>query len=141
MSIEDVARRLKEDRLAAQRELLRSKITKAFDAVRVTPVAEPMPKTEPEILCELIIEAPAAPPRPPSRSLTDVAAPLLARLANTSMMRRRPNRDVWTIEDLPTEAPEELFRSALSSLGYAEIDARRTSKTEETVSKKGWWQK
>jgi hypothetical protein len=140
MSIEDVLRRLQEDKLIAERECRQSRISRAFESAR-QPVETPSTKVEAEIVCEMIVEGAVAAARPPLSPLVDRASPLLEKLAKTPMLRRRPDRNVWTIDDELAETPEELFRSALSSLGYAETDAGRTPMTEEIVSKKGWWRK
>jgi hypothetical protein len=136
--IDEVLKNLAEDRRALERERLRARIQEAFDAVRVAPLAEPpTTKTEPAILCEMIVEAPAAPPRRPSRPLVDVAAPLLARLASTPMLRRRPDKAVWDIDTVPTETPEQLFGDALASLGFAPaLPAEQTVVQQKSIWKR-----
>jgi hypothetical protein len=134
--MDEVLKNLAEDRRALERERLRARIQEAFDAVRVAPLAEP-PTTEPVILCEMIVEAPAVPPRRPSRPLVDVAAPLLARLACTPMLRRRPDKAVWDIDTVPTETPEQLFGDALASLGFAPaLPAEQTVVQQKSIWKR-----
>jgi hypothetical protein len=142
MSLNDVIQRLKEDRQILERELRQTRIRAAFESARTQPVDTPPTQVGPEIVCELIVEAPVAAPRPSLRPLVDRAAPLLERLASTPLLRPRPDKDTWTIDEIPTETPERLFDEALTSLGYPPItDVNCTPVTQEIAPKKKWWQK
>jgi hypothetical protein len=137
--MEELLKRLAEDRRIAERELLQSRIRSAFDSARAQPVDTPPTQTEHEVICEMVVEVPV--PARPLRPLVDRASPLLEKLANTPMLRRRPDRDVWTIDDLPTEAPEQLFDEALTSLGYSASSNETTPVALEITPRKKWWQK
>lgn len=140
MSFNDVIQRLKEDRQILERELRQARIRTAFESARAQPVDKPPAQDEPEIICEMIVDVPR--PAQPLRPLVERAAPILDRLATTPLLRRRPDRDTWTIDEVPTEAPEDLFDEALTSLGYSPTtDDSRRPITQEIAAKKKWWQK
>jgi hypothetical protein len=140
VSLNEVIQRLKEDRQILERELRQARIRAAFESARVQPVDTPSTQAGPEVVCEMIVEVPVA--AKPFRPLVDRAAPLLERLASTPLLRRRPDRETWTIDEVPTEAPEELFDEALTSLGYSPVvESSHTPMNQETTSKKKWWQK
>jgi hypothetical protein len=137
--MEELLQRLAEDRRIAERQRLQSRITEAFESARRLPPEAT--KIEPEVQAELILE-PAPIANRPLRALVDRAAPLLDRLAATPLLRRRPDRETWTIDEIPTEAPEKLFDEALTSLGYSPVvDSSHAPMTQETPAKKKWWQK
>jgi hypothetical protein len=93
-----------------------------------------------------IIDDGAKKPAIPLTPLVDRAAPILERLANTPMLRKRPV-NVWTIEDITTETPEKLFGDALVSLGHEDPRAEATkcdvgpSFTEKELPKRSFWRK
>ena len=137
--MEELLKRLAEDRRIAERELLQSRIRSAFDSARAQPVDTPPTQSEHEVICEMVVEVPV--PARPLRPLVDRASPLLEKLAKTPMLRRRPDRDTWTIDEIPTEAPEELFDEALTSLGYSAGSNESKPVTQEIAPRKKWWQK
>jgi hypothetical protein len=139
VSLNEVIQRLKEDRQILERELRQARICAAFESARTQPVDTPSTQAGPEIVCEMIVEVPVA--TKPLRPLVDRAAPLLERLASTPLLRRRPDRDTWTIDEIPTEAPEELFDEALTSLGYSAGSNESKPVTQEIAPRKKWWQK
>ena len=139
MSLNDVIQRLKEDRQILERELRQARICAAFESARTQPVDTPSTQAGPEIVCEMIVDVPVA--TKPLRPLVDRAAPLLERLASTPLLRRRPDRDTWTIDEIPTEAPEKLFDEALTSLGYSTTIDDKASMAKEISPRRKWWQK
>jgi hypothetical protein len=137
--MEELLKRIAEDRRIAERELLQSRIRSAFDSARAQPVDTPHTQSEHEVICEMVVEVPVT--ARPLRPLVDRASPLLEKLAKTPMLRRRPDRDTWTIDEIPTEAPEELFDEALTSLGYSAGSNESKPVTQEIAPRKKWWQK
>jgi hypothetical protein len=132
---EEIIRALREHRLDCEREKRAQAIQAAFEKVRELPVDAPPPKT---IQAELLVtETITEPPPRPLQPLTDVAAPLLARLASTPMLRRRPDKAVWDIDTVPTETPEQLFGDALASLGFAPaLPAEQTVVQQKSIWKR-----
>jgi hypothetical protein len=116
--IEDVIRRLQQDRRILERELRQSRITQAFDAVRVVPVAEPQ-AAELEILPEMIVE-----PAPPRRPLAEIAAPLLQQIQTdgsvaTQPHRRRYDGGAWDLGEEPVvDDLSQLLSDCEVALGF-----------------------
>jgi hypothetical protein len=85
----------------------------------------------------------------PLKPLVDRAAPILERLARTPIIRKRPDRNVWNIEEIPTDAPEKLFEAALVSLGHKPADSVYESRTHISIlpmtavpdKRRSWWRR
>jgi hypothetical protein len=120
MNMDEVLKAL---RLDIERERRAAAIQAAFARARELPVDPPPQKTiQAELLVTEIITEP--PPRP-LQPLTDVAAPLLARLASTPMLRRRPDKAVWDIDDVFQGRIDDLYAAAETALGFRPAKRRK----------------
>jgi hypothetical protein len=121
---EEIIRELRAHRLDCEREKRARAIQAAFEKVRELPVDAPPPQKT--IQAELLVtETITEPPPRPLQPLTDVAAPLLARLASTPMLRRRPDKAVWDIDDVFQGRIDDLYTAAETALGFHPVKRRK----------------
>jgi hypothetical protein len=120
MNMDEVLKAL---RLDIERERRAAAIKAAFEKVRGLPVDAPPQRT---VQAELLVtETITEPPPRPLQPLTDVAAPLLARLASTPMLRRRPDKAVWDIDDVFQGRIDDLYTAAETALGFRPAKRRK----------------
>jgi len=127
MSIEDIIRRLREDRQIAERERLQMRIAAAFELTRKDAPAANLLKTKiehkalPESDGLETASTPVLAVMPesrPLRPLADIAAPLLLEI-RVPMPHRRKDNACWDIGAAPVvDNVNELFDAALVALGY-----------------------
>ena len=127
MSIEDIIRRLREDRQIAERERLQIRIAAAFELTRKDAPAANLLKTK--IEHNAVPDSDGAqtgsipvlavmPESRPLRPLADIAAPLLLEI-HVPLPHRRKDGACWDIGAAPVvDNVNELFEAALVALGY-----------------------